>query len=52
MMVGRTTLVIAHRLSTVKEADVVAVVAEQGTHEELLSKQGIYARLVKRQLQG
>ena len=57
LMVGRTTLVIAHRLSTVKEADVVAVVAngviaERGTHEELLGKQGIYAGLVKRQLQG
>lgn len=55
-MVGRTVLVIAHRLSTVQGADVVAVVAEgvireKGTHEELIQKQGIYASLVKRQLQ-
>lgn len=47
---GRTTLVIAHRLSTIKNADKIAVVtdhgiAEQGTHEELMSKQGEYYRL-------
>eukprot|EP00250_Pteridium_aquilinum_P031277 c43346_g1_i1 orf=198-1019(-) len=56
LMKGRTVLVIAHRLSTVKSADVVAVVAdgqivERGNHEELLSRAGIYAALVKRQLQ-
>ena len=56
LMVGRTVLVIAHRLSTVQSADVVAVVAngiisEKGTHDELIQKQGIYASLVKRQLQ-
>lgn len=56
-MKGRTVLVIAHRLSTVKSADIVAVVsdgqiAESGNHEELLSKDGIYTALVKRQLQG
>lgn len=56
LMKGRTVLVIAHRLSTVKSADTVAVVdggsiAEKGTHEELLEKNGIYAALVKRQLQ-
>lgn len=56
LMAGRTVLVIAHRLSTVKTADCVAVisdgqVAEKGTHEELLSFNGIYTNLVKRQLQ-
>ncbi|KAJ7518959.1 hypothetical protein O6H91_20G017000 [Diphasiastrum complanatum] len=56
LMKGRTVLVIAHRLSTVKSADTVAVVAEgkiaeAGTHDELLRSNGIYAALVKRQLQ-
>lgn len=56
LMKGRTVLVIAHRLSTVKSADTVAVVSdgqivEKGTHDELLSKNGIYTSLVKRQLQ-
>jgi ABC-type multidrug transport system fused ATPase/permease subunit len=57
LMKGRTVLVIAHRLSTVKSADTVAVVSdgqivERGTHDELLSRDGIYTALVKRQLQG
>ena len=57
LMVGRTTLVIAHRLSTVKDADRVVVleggeVAEQGDHESLLEKGGIYQRLVARQFAG
>ncbi|KAJ7956490.1 ABC transporter B family protein [Quillaja saponaria] len=56
LMKGRTVLVIAHRLSTVKSADIVAVVSdgqivENGTHEELLSKNGVYTALVRRQLQ-
>ncbi|KAI4343985.1 hypothetical protein L6164_011265 [Bauhinia variegata] len=56
LMKGRTVLVIAHRLSTVKSADTVAVVSdgqivERGTHEELLSKNGVYTALVRRQLQ-
>ncbi|HQQ39922.1 MAG TPA: ATP-binding cassette domain-containing protein, partial [Clostridia bacterium] len=47
---GRTTLVIAHRLSTVKHADEIVVldekgVRERGTHEELLKRNGLYAQL-------
>jgi ATP-binding cassette subfamily B protein len=52
---GRTTLVIAHRLSTIKNADKIAVVndhgiVEQGTHEELMAKQGEYYKLQSAQL--
>ena len=51
---GRTTLVVAHRLSTIKNADEIAVVAdgkivEQGTHEQLLTMDGEYAKLYKLQ---
>ncbi len=51
---GRTTIVVAHRLSTIKNADEIAVVSEgkiieQGTHEELLSKNQIYSKLYKLQ---
>ena len=51
---GRTTVVIAHRLSTVRDADLVVVVAEgraveQGTHAGLLEADGLYARLVRSQ---
>ncbi|MEZ4236244.1 MAG: ATP-binding cassette domain-containing protein [Myxococcota bacterium] len=54
LMVGRTTLVIAHRLSTVRDADRVVVidggtVVEAGTHDELLAHDGLYRRLVERQ---
>ena len=54
MSKGRTTLVIAHRLSTVVNADQIIVldaglIAERGTHEELLEKGGIYYNLWNRQ---
>ena len=47
---GRTTLIIAHRLSTIRSADRIlviqdGVIAEQGTHQELLAKNGVYATL-------
>ncbi|KAG9439070.1 hypothetical protein H6P81_019235 [Aristolochia fimbriata] len=57
LMKGMTVLVIAHRLSTVKSADTVVVISdgqivESRTHDSLLSKNGIYTALVRRQLQG
>lgn len=57
LMADRTTLVIAHRLSTIRNADVIVAledgqVAETGTHEELVGKGGLYAKLVSRQMAG
>ena len=54
LAVGRTTIIIAHRLSTVKNADDIAVIeqgqiVEKGTHEELMEKKGYYYELVKLQ---
>lgn len=54
MMEGRTSFIVAHRLSTIKEADVILVmkdgrIVEQGTHEALLEKQGFYANLYNSQ---
>lgn len=54
---GRTTIVIAHRLSTVRNADVIAgfdggVIVEQGNHDELMKEKGIYFKLVMTQTAG
>lgn len=56
LMKGRTSFVIAHRLSTIKEADLILVmkdgdIVEQGTHEELLRKNGFYATLYNSQFE-
>ena len=55
LMASRTTIIIAHRLSTIKDCDAIAVfskgtIIEYGTHDELLSKQGVYAHLCALQL--
>lgn len=54
MMKGRTSFIVAHRLSTIREADLILVmkdghIVEQGRHEELLQKQGFYAKLYQSQ---
>ena len=54
MMEGRTTFIVAHRLSTIREADVILAmrdgqIVEQGSHEELLKKDGFYANLYNSQ---
>ena len=54
MMEGRTSFIVAHRLSTIREADMILVmkdgkIIERGTHEELLSQNGFYAELYQSQ---
>jgi ATP-binding cassette subfamily B protein len=53
-MTGRTSFVIAHRLSTIRDADLILVmrdgnIVEQGTHDELLARNGFYADLYNSQ---
>ena len=57
MMAGRTSFIVAHRLSTIREADVILVmrdghIVEQGRHEELMAKNGFYAKLYNSQFEG
>ena len=57
LLEGRTAFVIAHRLSTIRDADIICVLergqlVEQGSHEELLRRQGLYAYLQSQQLEG
>jgi ATP-binding cassette subfamily B protein len=54
LMKGRTSFIIAHRLSTIKNADLILVmnegnIIEQGTHDELMNKNGYYAELYNSQ---
>jgi subfamily B ATP-binding cassette protein MsbA/ATP-binding cassette subfamily B protein AbcA/BmrA len=54
-MVGRTALIVAHRLSTIRNADRILVldngqVCEEGTHDTLMAQHGLYRRLVQKQV--
>ncbi|HBM98537.1 MAG TPA: sugar ABC transporter ATP-binding protein, partial [Ruminococcus sp.] len=54
MMKGRTSFVVAHRLSTIKESDIILVmkdgnIIEQGSHDELIAKNGFYTNLYNSQ---
>ena len=54
MMKGRTSFIVAHRLSTIREADLILVmrdghIVEQGSHEELLAARGFYSQLYRSQ---
>ena len=54
LMQGRTSFIVAHRLSTIKEADIILVmkdgnIIEQGNHEQLIQKQGFYYKLYNSQ---
>ena len=56
LMRGRTSFIVAHRLSTIREADVILVmrdghIIEQGKHEQLLEKGGFYAKLYNSQFE-
>ena len=56
LMNGRTSFIIAHRLSTIKNADIILVmkdgdIIEQGSHEELLAKNGFYSQLYNSQFE-
>ena len=57
MMEGRTSFIVAHRLSTIQEADIILVmkdgnIIEQGNHESLLAKKGFYSTLYHSQFEG
>ena len=57
MMQGRTSFIVAHRLSTIREADVILVmkdghIVEQGNHDQLLAQGGFYAKLCNSQFEG
>ena len=54
LMKGRTSFIVAHRLSTIREADIILVmnngnIIEQGSHEELLAQNGFYSKLYNSQ---
>jgi subfamily B ATP-binding cassette protein MsbA len=54
LMKNRTSLIIAHRLSTIQNADIIivlenGVIVEQGKHQELISNEGLYKRLIDMQ---